>query len=257
MASPARALVLSTLLCLPVAALAMESRVGTATKMTAEGRAATPPTKEQPAYYFPVVAGFQADGAPLAGEKEPPQLPIVQTLAVELAKQNYFVSTAKTPPPTVMLVFVWGYVNPSPTADEEFEVPIQIQQEQAVDRAAAAPRGTGLVIPGMSAIAPLGAAQTGVRIVDRSRYIAIVSAYDYATFEKSKKKVLLWSTTMSLPMAGTTLAECAPRLIREGAPLFGREKADPIVTQGKVEIGPTSVVPSDGAAKPVGADRKT
>jgi hypothetical protein len=252
MAYPARALILSTLLCLPVAALGMEARVSAATKMTAEGRVVTPPIKEKPAYYFPVVAGFKADGMPLAGEKEPPQLPIVQTLAVELAKQNYFVSTAKTPPPTIMLMFAWGYVNPPPTADEEFEVPIQIQRDEAVDRAAAAPRGSGMVIPGMTSIAPLGAAQTGVRTVDRSRYVAFVSAYDYAVFEKSKKKVLLWSTTMSLPMAGTTLAECAPRLIREGAPLFGREKADPSATQVKMEPGSTG-----GGAKPEDGGRKS
>ena len=220
-----RSRVLALVICLPVAATAQVRAVSVAAQMTADGRKVTPPTKESPTYYFPTVAGYSADGAPMAGEKEPPQVPILQKLAVELANQNYFVATEKTPAATVLLVFNWGFVNPPPESGEVFEVPRTLQEEQQADRAANPPRGTGLAIAGLTNSAVVENDQVGSRVQDQSRYLVVVTAYDYAIFASKKKKVQLWKTIMSVPMAGTSLVESFPRMISEGAPMFGREPA--------------------------------
>jgi len=245
-----RTFVLSAIVALPaVAIVAAEGKVSIAVQMTPEGRKVTPPTKEHPAYYFPVVAGFKADGAPLVGEAEPAKLPIVQKLAVELANQNYFVASAKTPPPTIRLVLGWGYVNPPQAPRDMIEVPLQMQNEMISDRAASAPRGSGLAVSGMTSTAMVDSDQTGTKATDNSNYFVDVSAYDYAAYESAKKKVLLWRTTMNVPTAGTTLATSAPQLITEGAPSFGHEKMVP-ATAGKVQVGTPTVVPPAAADAP-------
>jgi hypothetical protein len=216
--------VFAALMAMPVIGNAQVRAISVVVQMTSDGKKATRPTKEAPVYYQPIVTGYGVEGVPIAGEKEPPQLPILQNLAVELAKQNYFVASDKTPAPSILLVFNWGFVNPRPTADEDFELPRTLREEQQADRAANPPRGSGLAIAGMTSSAPIETDQTGTRGGDQSHYLMVVSAFDYATFSTKKKRVLWWKTIMSVPMAGTTFQDSYPRLITEGAPWFGREK---------------------------------
>jgi hypothetical protein len=219
-----RSSALAVLLSLPSVAIAQVRAVNVVVQLTADGKKVSPPAKESPAYYYPMVAGYTVEGAPMAGEKEPPQLPILQKLAVELANQNYFVATDRTPAPSVMLVFNWGIVNPLEDVSETFELPRTLLEEQQADRAANPPRGAGMAVAGMNSSASLANDQTGTRGKDESRYLVVVSAFDYQSFLTKKKKVLLWKTIMSVPMAGTNFIESYPRLITEGAAWFGREK---------------------------------
>src|SRR3954454_1722436 len=80
--------------------------------MTEAGRKVAPPTKEKPAYYFPIVAGYHEEGAIVAGEKAPPKNMVIHELAKALAVQGYRVVSAQTPPPSLLLVLYWGYMNP-------------------------------------------------------------------------------------------------------------------------------------------------
>src|SRR6185369_4147777 len=63
----------------------------------------------------PVVAGWREEGAVVAGEKPPPTLTVVHEFAKTLATQGYLVVGPKTPRPTLLLVFHWGYMNPEVT----------------------------------------------------------------------------------------------------------------------------------------------
>jgi hypothetical protein len=80
--------------------------------MTEAGRKITPPTKESPAFYYPVLAGYRESGSLVAGETSPPPTPVAKLLAKALAAQHYYVVGTKTPPPSLILVFHWGYMNP-------------------------------------------------------------------------------------------------------------------------------------------------
>ena len=125
-----------TLACLAVAALGAasplsagflgfgapkEADVNVVVDLTDAGRKIAPPTKEKPAFYYPVLAGYREAGSLVAGEKTPPPNNVAKLLAKALAAQHYYVMGAKTPAPTLILVFHWGYMNPQidDTGDDE------------------------------------------------------------------------------------------------------------------------------------------
>jgi hypothetical protein len=206
------------------------------------GRKLTPPTRAQPAYYYPVVAGWQEKGAVVAGEKPPPRLTVVHELAKALAGQGYLVVDAKTPPPTLLLVLHWGYMNPQIddlSTDPGSPQKIFFNEKQMV----------GLVGGGTLGNLDLSFERESVmQGAEDDRYFIIVSAYDFADAMK-KKKTLLWQARMSTPSAGLTMADVIVPLVKNGAPLFGRETlrpkwvTTPVGPEGKVEVGTPSVVP--------------
>jgi hypothetical protein len=59
----------------------VDTDVNVVVDMTDEGKKVAPPTKEKPAFYFPVVAGYREEGAIVAGEKKPPANPVAHLLA--------------------------------------------------------------------------------------------------------------------------------------------------------------------------------
>ena len=98
-----------------------DADVNVVVDMTEAGRKVAPPTKEKPAFYFPVLAGYREAGSLVAGEKNPPQNNVAKLLAKALAAQHYYVMGTTTPAPTIILVFHWGYMNPQidDTGDDE------------------------------------------------------------------------------------------------------------------------------------------
>ena len=69
-----------------------EVEVDVVVDMTAEGRKIIHPDSAHPAYYLPVVGGFQEMGATVRGEKPPSPHEIVHLVAVALARQGYLVA---------------------------------------------------------------------------------------------------------------------------------------------------------------------
>src|SRR4051812_21913361 len=62
--------------------------------LTPLGKASAPPDAEHPVYYYPLVVDYREMGATYAREPAPPKKDEVShTLAVALAKQNYFLAT--------------------------------------------------------------------------------------------------------------------------------------------------------------------
>lgn len=78
-------------------------------------------------------------------------------------------------------------------------------------------------------------------------YYVVASAYDYK--ELSKRKILLWRTRMTCNAQGVSQEQSIPTLIASAGPYFGKEMPEPeiltkrSVRDGKVEIGPATVVP--------------
>ncbi len=206
-----------------------------------DGRKLPPPTTEHPAYYYPLMGGYKAMGATVAGEKPPAAAPIAHLLAKVLAGQHYFVVGSKTPPPTLLLVFNWGYINP--------------QMDEV-----GAPGEGGKVFYNQSQMLALVAGHTlnaldftfdredVMQAAEDNRYFVIVSAYDFAAAQQKKKK-LLWRAKMSVPSNGVEMVDVLPAMIESGGPHFGRETARPafvpapVVPPGKVQLGTPRVVP--------------
>ena len=218
------------------------------TTLTEEGRKLAPPTPAKPLYYFPLVAGWREEGALVHGEKPPPTLLVIHELARVLAAQGYVVVGPKTPSPTVLLVFHWGYMNPQ--IDDLNGDPANPQKVFFNQREMVGLVG-GSTLSNLDLNSEREAVMQGA---EDDRYFVIVVAYDFADAQK-KKKTRLWVARMSTPSTGLTMADVVPALIKSGGPFFGRETLrpawvdTPIVRAGKVEIGPATVVPDAPAKK--------
>jgi hypothetical protein len=226
-----------------------ETDVNVVVDMTEAGRKITPPTKESPAFYYPVLAGYRESGSLVAGETSPPPTAVAKLIAKALAAQHYYVVGTKTPPPSLMLVFHWGYMNPQIDDIGDSENPQQQFWNQREMLALVA--GNTL-----KNINPVGFQREDVLIAAREdRYFVIVSAYDFEA-AKTKKKVLLWQAKMSTPSNRVSLAEVIPSMITAGGPRFGRETklpesvTTPLAKEGKVDIGTPTVVDDAGQPAP-------
>jgi len=228
-----------------------EVDVNVVVDLTEDGRKVAPPSREHPAYYFPVVAGYKEMGSIVAGEKKPPDAPVAPLLAKALAAQGYLVVGPKTPAASLIFVFHWGYMNP--TIDEVAlgnpeDLPQQLfwNEKEMLGLVAGHTLGN---------LASIGSEREDVlRAAREDRYFVIVSAYDFAA-AKEKKRKLLWVAKMSTPSNRVTLAEVLPAMIASGGPHFGRETdrpksvTAPIAREGKVEVGTPTVVDDATKAK--------
>ena len=228
-----------------------DADVNVVVDMTDAGRKVAPPTKEKPAFYFPVLAGYREAGSLVAGEKTPPQNNVAKLLAKALAAQHYYVMGTTTPAPTIILVFHWGYMNPQIDDTGDDENPQQIFWNQKEMLALVA----GNTVKNVAAF---GSDRDDIlQNMRDDRYFVIVSAYDFEA-GKEKKKVLLWQAKMSTPSNRVSLAEVIPSMITAGGPRFGRETrlpesvTAPLAKEGKVDIGTAVVVPDapDKAKQP-------
>ncbi|MSU24382.1 MAG: hypothetical protein EXS32_11230 [Opitutus sp.] len=226
-----------------------EADVNVVVDMTEAGRKVAPPTKGQPAFYYPVLAGYRESGSLVAGEKSPPPTPVAKLLAKALAAQHYYVMGAKTPTPTLILVFHWGYMNPQIDDTGDDENPSQIFWNQKEMLALVA----GNTVKNVGSFS--SEREDILQNMRDDRYFVIVSAYDFEA-AKEKKKVLLWQAKMSTPSNRVSLAQVIPSMITAGGPRFGRETklpesvTAPLAKEGKVEIGTPTVVDDTVKAPP-------
>lgn len=231
-----------------------DTDVNVVVDMTDEGKKVAPPTKEKPVFYYPVLAGYREEGALVAGEKSPPPNPVAHLLAKALAAQHYFVVGPKTPAPTLLLVFHWGYMNPQIDENPDPDNPQKTFWNEREMLALVA----GNTVKNVGSF---GRERDDILQAARDdRYFVIVSAYDFAAATQ-KKKTLLWRAKMSTPSNRVSLAEVIPSMITAGGPRFGRETKLPesvtaaIAKEGKVEIGTPTVV-KDPASPPAPPAKK-
>lgn len=203
--------------------------------MTPDGRKWTAPTPQTPAYYYPVVGGFRAEGAQIAGEKAPPVKPIIHLLAKALARQHYLVVSPQHQNPSLLLVLFWGAMNPEIDDVGDFDNPQKVFYNQKDMVALLGGQTLGNLDLDFEREAVMQGAED-------NRYFVLVSAYDFAA-ARQHKKVLLWQARMSTPSGGVTLDAAIPALVAAGEPLFGHETMRPKwVTlpagrQANVEVG--------------------
>jgi hypothetical protein len=217
-----------------------ECEINVNVDLTEAGKKITLPTRANPAYYLPVAGGFKEEGAAVASaDKPPPRLKVLHLLAVALAEQGYLVMGPKTPPPSVLLTFTWGSMNPEIDEMGDSDTPAEAFYNQ----------GQMLALVGGHTLNNLDLYMEREPVMQgakEDRFFVIVSAYDFAAAQQ-RKKVLLWRTKMSTPSARVTFGEVVGPLIKSGAPHFGRETDRPVWVsapldhQGKVELGELTV----------------
>jgi hypothetical protein len=200
-----------TLLLLSAAACAAND-VTVVVDMTAEGRQAVHPTPQHPVYYSPVLRGYQAIGSVVAGEKPPSPHDVVHVAAAELAKQGYRVIDSAHPTADIVLDFTWGYLNP--TAD--MANGLYYNQGQAYALV------LGNTIYQTMQLESFNHQQF-MDAANDTRYFVILTAYDYASYAREHKRVVLWEAKMSIPTTGAFFDDVLTSLVQAGGPHFGRE----------------------------------
>lgn len=202
------------------------------------GNKLTPPDADHPVYYFPLPIGYKEVGATYAGEKPPPaKNGVSHTLAVALAKQHYLLMTPEHPP-TQLLVFWWGSMNPQ---IEDFG------SNDPADQVFFNKREMMALVGAYKLDAPFGTRVDDIKAATRDdRYFIVVMAFDFAAATKHQKQ-LLWMAKMSTPSHGTDLAAVIPALVASGAPAFGRDTQPDVIDssdlmkEGTVKIAPLEV----------------
>lgn len=219
----------------PASAAAKTCEVATNVEVTPTGRRILLPSPAHPAYYLPIVGGFREEGAVKAGEKSPPRLLVLHQLAKTLAAQGYLVVGPNTPPPSVLLVFHWGGMNPQIDEFGDMEDPQKLFYNQREMVALVGGHTLGNLDLWSEREAVLQGAET-------DRYFVVVSAFDFDAAQK-KQKVLLWRAKMSTESAGFSMEEVVAALITGGGPHFGREtlrpawETTPLENRGSVNLG--------------------
>ena len=209
-------------------------KVDVVVDLTDEGQKITRPTAAHPAYFYPVVKGYTHSGDVVPGEKPPPPDPDVEHLiAKALAEQGYLLTT-KTHPPSLLLMFWWGYKAPLFVGPSSGGAGSMNSGAGATPTNAAAAisqalqsgvMGTNVMenggemeqlVYGSNHDRNTDAYTHSVRLDTLNqearvpRYYVIVSALDYAALTQQKKAVVLWTAFVSTDLYGHTLDQVLP-----------------------------------------------
>ena len=209
--------------------------------MTPAGRAAVHPTSARPAYYLPVMRGYQELGAVVSGETPPSPDDIFQLAVAELAKQGYQLTDSGHRKPNLVIDFSWGSIRPTEPQDAYNEM-----QRDALT--------LGRTIYNVMPLESVGHNEF-MAATREPRYFVVITAYDYAAWTRQKTHVILWKAKMSIPTYGVFLTDVFPSLIKAGAPMFGHEtinhpKLVPELPNGRVEVGTPTVAPTSSTPPP-------
>lgn len=215
--------------------------------MTPEGRKLAHPDAKHPAFYYPVVAGFKEWGATVAGEKQPNPKDLIHLMAVELAKQGYFVWNPKRPKPDLIIVLHWGAMNPEIDDSDPTDPSSRIFFNQ----------NQMLALVGGNTLNNLDLSferEDVMQAAEEDRYFIVVTAYDFAAYEQHhaeksdrRKKLVLWQAKMSVPSNGVYFPDVMKTLAKAGGPFLGRETVrpkmllTPILPEGRIDIGTPTV----------------
>lgn len=192
--------------------------------VTPAGKARPPASPEHPVYYEPVWAGFQELGAVVAGERPPSREKAQQALTAALTKLGYLAASARTPPPTVLIFFAWGTLNPD-------VVTTPGGGADGSDEQVNFNRAQMLGFLGAHKVERLSDFSTDKERVltaaNEDQYFLAVAAYDRASVLQ-RKRTLLWMTRLAADSRRVWLPETLPALIASGSRFFGKESDVPV-----------------------------
>lgn len=204
---------------------------------------------------------------------------IVQTLAEELVRQNYF-PTKEIEAADLLLMVHWGTTmvqedfdaleameeafNSGEMTEEEVNF-FQLMREteatsldytigynsrllgytDALEKEHGKFTGTGTT----------GREQELKHQLNQERYFIIVMAYDYRRIRDTTEKVLLWSTRFSMRTPGKNFAEALPAMSRVAGDHFGTDLRDLAtkrthIGEGRVELGDIEVIEIESPPAP-------
>jgi hypothetical protein len=212
MKCPIRILLLLAGLLLPGAALlAADSSIAViaVSDITDQGQGTRRPTPANPVYYYPRTNGFINSGATVDGVTSPPKPNVEVMLVKALASQGYIYHKLANKPPSIMLVFAWGYMAPkfrdTGTIENKDEMVSLVEGLNPIDESDGSLQGSNM-----------GSA------LKTARFYLTISAVDYNALAQ-QKYITLWCTRVSTAIDNNQLAQVLPALLRAATPLLGTQ----------------------------------
>jgi hypothetical protein len=249
----------------PALFAARQTEVDVVVDMSPEGRKVQRPTPQHPAFYLPIMGGFTEAGATVRGEREHAPSPheVAHLIATTLADQGYLVcNPAKGRRPTLIFAIHWGSIKPE---IEDFGAPGADPTEDPSAATVFFNQAQMLGMVGGNTLHNLDLdfeREQVMQAAEEDRYFIMISAYDFATYRKSRKKLLLWQAKMSVPSNGVWMQDVLAALVKAGGPLLGRETIRPkmlilpTTPEGRVEIGTPTVKDYQDAPPPPAPPQK-
>jgi hypothetical protein len=204
-----------------------------ATDTSEEGKALTPPTKQQPVYYRGMSLGPKLGSIP--GDDEPETKQLNRFVADILRQQGYF-GAPEGREPELFLVLQWGYVTPG---SENLLWFLGYNPQDDI----AAPVFPGQLGPEVWRRGFRSRAiETILEDSQGAIYGIIVSAFEFKT-ARTANPVILWQTRIGLPANGKSMAAALPTMLVAAGPAIGRPADKPVLVdadgarQGTVKFG--------------------
>jgi hypothetical protein len=204
----------------------------TVTDTTPAGKLRRTPTAKDPVYYIAVDMGYRDFGGVIAGDKVPAKTEVRAAIVKALSQQHYL-PAAKDHPTSLLLLWTWGTMNPQtlPSFSPNLPDP-QINRQQLLRFLGGYKLGLVAKDPLLDDTVPGTVFHTAAmdeidELSKEDLYIACIGAYDYAAAVR-KENVLLWTTKISSPARGLTMAGSLPTMLALAAPYIGRETDMPV-----------------------------
>jgi hypothetical protein len=257
-----------------------EVQVITTTEVTPTGALRRAPSPSDPVYYTALSAGYHDFGPTMGGDKLPVPQQIVRIIVKVLAKDGYLPADANHPP-TQMLIFTWGTLNPDvmPNPDDPNLPDIQLNRTQMIrflggDKLGLVseypPEFGDTLYPGLTLFD--ADARAIAEVAREELYVIALAGYEFPVKEPKHPKQL-WQTRICCPSPGLVMVDTLPTMLAIAAPYIGNvtsrpvwvnasDKFKPVVHVGNpkfeeyLDSGPLPVYDKKDASATTGRDGK-
>jgi hypothetical protein len=220
-------------------------QVITSTEATPAGALRRPPSPSDPIYYMALSAGYHDFGAAMAGDKLPVPQQIIRTIVKVLAKDGYLPTDA-IHPPTQMLIFTWGTMNPDMMPDpwNPGFPDIQLNRMQMIRFLGGDKLGLvsdypaewgDTLYPGLTLFD--ADARAIVEVAREAFYVVALAGYEFPVKEPKHPKQL-WQTRICCPAAGLVMTDTLPTMLAIAAPYIGNVTSRPVWVNASEKFKP-------------------
>jgi hypothetical protein len=220
-------------------------QVITSTEATPAGALRRPPSPSDPVYYMALSAGYHDFGTAMAGDKLPVPQQMIRTIVKVLAKDGYLPTDA-IHPPTQMLIFTWGTMNPDMMPDpwNPGFPDIQLNRMQMIRFLGGDKLGLvsdypaewgDTLYPGLTLFD--ADARAIVEVAREAFYVVALAGYEFPVKEPKHPKQL-WQTRICCPAAGLVMEDTLPTMLAIAAPYIGNVTSRPVWVNASEKFKP-------------------
>lgn len=212
-----------------------DMEVITSTNASPAGALLRPASPTHPVFYQAISVGYRDFGAAVAGDKPPIPRDLDRVVVKVLAKAGFLPADAKHPP-TELIVFAWGTMNPDliPNLAHPDMPDVQLNRTSMLRFLGGDKLGLiaqqpdewlGPPAPGLAGFDP--DARAIENVARKDLYVVALAGYAFPD-KRSPHPKLLWQTKISCPSVGLAMKQALPAMLAIAAPQIGHVTSRPV-----------------------------